>query len=93
MAETELAAVGQQSFGFADPERDLASDMEGSSAVTSSDASKPSRALGMTNALHLLQLDDYEIKPSEIEVMLNLDGSPAILGRGAFGEVSMMMLT
>ena len=35
----------------------------------------------------MMQLDDYEIKPNEIEIMTNLDGSPATLGRGAFGEV------
>ncbi|KAK9864746.1 hypothetical protein WJX84_008462 [Apatococcus fuscideae] len=34
-----------------------------------------------------MQLDDYEIKPSELEILINLDGSPALLGRGAFGEV------
>ena len=34
-----------------------------------------------------MQLDDYEIKPSELEILTNLDGSPALLGRGAFGEV------
>ena len=51
--------------------------------------SKPTQPAGLSNALRMMQLDDYEIKPSEIEIMTNLDGSPSTLGRGAFGEVSM----
>ncbi len=42
---------------------------------------------GLSQVLRMMQLDDYQIKPSEIEIMTNLDGSPATLGRGAFGEV------
>ena len=49
---------------------------------------KPSQPAGLSDALRMMQLDDYEIKPSEIEIMTNLDGSPSTLGRGAFGEVS-----
>ena len=48
---------------------------------------KPGRSAGISEALRMMQLDDYEIKPSEIEFMTNLDGSPCLLGRGAFGEV------
>ncbi|KAK9836640.1 hypothetical protein WJX74_005022 [Apatococcus lobatus] len=48
---------------------------------------KPTQPAGLSNALRMMQLDDYEIKPSEIEIMTNLDGSPSTLGRGAFGEV------
>ena len=43
---------------------------------------------GITDALRLMQLNDYEIKPSEIEILTNLDGTPMRLGHGAFGEVS-----
>ena len=38
----------------------------------------------------MMQLNDYEIKPTEIEILTNLDGTPMRLGHGAFGEVSMM---
>lgn len=31
--------------------------------------------------------DDWAIKPSEIEIMTKSDGSPVLLGRGAYGEV------
>ena len=48
---------------------------------------KQSQAPGLSHVLRMMQLDDYQIKPSEIEIMTNLDGSPATLGRGAFGEV------
>ena len=51
--------------------------------------SKPTQPAGLSNALRMMQLDDYEIKPSEIEIMTKLDGSPSTLGRGAFGEVRM----
>lgn len=59
-----------------------------STGGASDNNSRPSQSLGLTDAVHLLKLDAYEIKPSEIEVMTNLDGSPAILGKGAFGEVN-----
>lgn len=67
----------------------LAFDGSASSAASSNDSSKPS--LGLTDALHILKLDAYEIKPSEIEIMKNLDGSPAVLGKGAFGEVGVIL--
>ena len=34
-----------------------------------------------------LQLDNWEIKPSELEIMTNADGSQCQLGHGAFGQV------
>ena len=64
----------------------LRSTQFGASGGTSSD-SKNKPALGLSMVLRQMQLDDYEIKPSEIEMMTKLDGAPAILGRGAFGEV------
>ena len=39
----------------------------------------------------MMQPDDYEIKPNEIEIMTNLDGSPMLLGKGAFGEVTALL--
>ena len=67
----------------------IAFDGSASSALPSTNSSKPS--LGLTDALHILKLDAYEIKPSEIEIMKNLDGSPAVLGKGAFGEVGVTL--
>lgn len=67
------------------------SDLEASRLMpSSSDESKAQTSIGhgLSNALHLLQLDDYVIKPNEIEIMTKPDGSPDILGRGAYGEVS-----
>ncbi len=34
-----------------------------------------------------LQLDDWEIKPNELEFVTNPDGSHCQLGHGAFGQV------
>ena len=34
-----------------------------------------------------LQLDDWEIKPNEIDIMVNADRSQCQLGHGAFGQV------
>ena len=45
--------------------------------------------LGLSFALRMMQLDDYEIKPSEIEIMVSLDGTPLVLGRGACGQVAL----
>ena len=68
----------------------LKSTMFGLSSGNSSMAgSKQGQPAGLSQVLRAMQLDDYQIKPDEIEIMTNLDGSPATLGRGAFGEVKM----
>ena len=48
-------------------------------------------AAALTEILRELQLDDWEIRPSEIEIMSNADGMPALLGKGAFGQVQAKM--
>ncbi len=46
-----------------------------------------SPAAAMSKVLRELQLDDWEIKAGEIELIMNPDGSQACLGHGAFGQV------
>ena len=43
--------------------------------------------------LQELQLDDWEIKPDEIEIMRSPDGSLCQLGAGAFGQVCSFTLS
>ncbi len=48
---------------------------------------KPNPAAAMASVLRELQLDDWEIKAGEIEIVLDPDGSQSCLGQGAFGQV------
>lgn len=41
----------------------------------------------LTQALKNLHLEDWDIKPCEIEVMAHADGQPVLLGQGAYGQV------
>lgn len=66
--------------------------MENSGPTSGSSSDRPKRSAGISEALRMMQLDDYEIKPTEIEIITNLDGSPCLLGRGAFGEVIILLL-
>ncbi len=40
--------------------------------------------------MHELELDDWAIKPNEIEIMKHADGRQWMLGEGAFGQVRLM---
>ena len=45
------------------------------------------KSMGLTSFFHKVGMDDYEIKPTEIELMTNADGTVCVLGRGGFGQV------
>ena len=78
-------------LGFEDPTHRLTSlkstTFGASSGRSSVPPPKSRKPAGLSQVLHMMHMDAYEIKPNEIEIMTNLNGSPAILGRGAFGEV------
>lgn len=59
--------------------------MTGSSETFSQRNKAPADIL--SGILKDLQLSDWEIKAAELEIMKNSDGSNAILGAGAFGQV------
>ncbi len=44
-------------------------------------------AAAMSAVIKQLQLDDWEIKPHEIDIMLDSRGQACLLGEGAFGAV------
>ena len=58
-----------------------------SAARPSPDGSRANDAQRLMDAVKKQHLGSYVIKPDEIEISLNLDGSPAVLGSGSFGEV------
>ena len=60
-------------------------DMSGGTLPEKGSAADPAAA--MSAVLRELQLDDWEIKASELEIVRNADGSQCCLGQGAFGQV------
>ena len=60
------------------------------SKMTGTNTSKAAsdHAAAMSAVIKELQLDDWEIKPNEIEIMKEPNGEQCKLGEGAFGSVS-----
>lgn len=83
MAADESAILESSSYAHSNQLTSLRS----SCFEPSAQAAKCGPCPGLSSAMRMMQLDDYEIKPSELEIMVNLDGSPHVLGRGAFGQV------
>lgn len=55
-------------------------------SATNSTAGTSKQRQRSSGSLSMPPVDDWAIKPSEIEIMAKSDGSPVLLGRGAFGE-------